>query len=231
MSALIRHETLTHGAGIRDYGVPRSGHARAPEQIETAADAGNSPELVALEREVARLRRQLQDNEESQREALKNAVTEAVDEARRGFSRDEAAALKILEEGVRDAAARMRDRLSSLDSLALVMCETVLEKLLGEGGHSQDLLTRAITAQMTGLRRQTVLAIHVSATDFPNDGALQKLRGAIGDARIEPKTDLALARGECRIDVRLGHIELSLTRHWQAIGAELRRMAQTGGAP
>lgn len=230
MSALIRRETLAPDARIREYGAREAAPIRKDREVEPVAPSvSKPPELVALEREVESLRRQLDDGETRHREALETAVREAVAEVRRSFIRDENAALELLEASVKEATTQVRERISKLDSLALVMCETVLQKLLGDGVRSPDFLVRAIAAQMAGLRRQTVLAVNVNTTDFPNEAALHKLRGALSDAHIV--ADPSLQRGECRIDLRLGHIELSLPRHWQAISDELRRMAVSGGPP
>lgn len=224
MSALIRQ--ATPDTRIRDLGIhPLTAvHAQSQGDIETPS-IDRAPEIVALEREVASLRRQLEESEARHRIDRESAIADA--QAR--FARDETAALAILEAGISAANAQMRERLSTLDSLALVMCETVLQKLLGDGARAQDFLTRAIAAQMAGLRRQTVLHVNVSAIDFPNDTALQKLKATLGETRIS--ADAALPRGECRIDVRLGHIELSLPQYWQALSEELRRMAIAAGPP
>ena len=144
------------------------------------------------------------------------------------IDRNRADYLALLEQGVSNALAHARTRVDSLEQLALLLAETALEKVFTPTSDYRELTTRAIARQLTQFRRNAMLRIAVSERDFPEHRALEALGARLG-ANVVMAADPQLPAGACHIDLRLGHIEISLVEHWDALKAELRRLA--GGAP
>jgi flagellar biosynthesis/type III secretory pathway protein FliH len=193
---------------------------------ETAPAGRPSPRdllVEALEREVEELKANLAQADENQKQEIENARTEGRKEAEAQFARAEEKRLALLEAGIQAAKDDFRDKSSELEALALLLCEVALENVFERSIDMRELVTGAIDRQMSAVRREMVLGIHVSADDFTED-ALEPLR-----ARMAPMLvaiDGGLSCGEARIDLRLGHIDLSLPRYWQDLKVQLQTLAE-----
>ncbi|MET0182992.1 MAG: hypothetical protein ABW199_08925 [Caulobacterales bacterium] len=184
-----------------------------------------NPEIAALEREVARLQKDFDARAEREAEALAEARASAKRDAETAFVRDEAQALAALKAGIADALQKADAQIKSLETLSLAIGETALQTAFAEPRHYQDMVGRAVQAQIGALRRETVLAVQVSAADFRDDMALRKLRETLGGGKLELRADPVLPAGACRIDVRLGQIEFSLPKHWEKLKSHLQSLA------
>lgn len=196
---------------------------------ESAAGEAADPRLAELEATIESLTQALQKANVQHAQALAAARKEAREEAAEAHRRDEAKALAALETGIDAALKSAREELTALESLALVLCETALEATFGQRDDDRERTCRAIERQLAALRQGMVLAVAVSTADFPDPEALAGLGARLGAVKIEG--DPALAQGEARIELRLGRLELSLTRHWDALRAELRSMVEKGSSP
>lgn len=217
MSGLIK------GSGAPSDMVARV-HWRALE--ETAAGGAPDPRICELEATIEGLKQTLQKTHAQHVQALADARKEAREEAAEAHRRDEAKALAALESVIMAALASAREELTALENLAPVLCETALESTFGQRDDYRERVSRAIERQLEVLRQGAVLAVAVSMVDFPNPEALSGLEARLGAVKIEG--DAALAQGEVRIELRLGHIELSIAKHWDALRTELRRMVDGG---
>jgi hypothetical protein len=68
-----------------------------------------------------------------------------------------------------------------------------------------------LARQLRQLRREAVVAIHVSREDFPHDAALAAMVDKAGTGSLAVTASADLPAGECRIDLQLGSC-----RHRQA---------------
>ena len=187
--------------------------------------AARRPEIVALEAELAALKQGLADAEARRQEALLAARAEAAEEATAAYRRDDAAALATLESALEEATRSLNTRIDSMETLALLLCETALAKIFGDTNDYTDLVARALQLQLAGLRREAVIAASVSAEDFPDAASLVALEARLGANNLSLRRDHQLGKGACRLDLRLGHIELSIPDHWQELQALLRQLA------
>jgi flagellar assembly protein FliH len=201
-----------------------------PGEASSPPAPQRDPLIVALEQEVEELRADLKQAQDTITKAAEDARAQGRKDAEAAFTRDEAKGLALLEGAIETAASEAKAKIAKLDALALLLCETALENAFDRSGDFRDLLTRAIAKQMNGLRREMVLAVHVSPRDFPDEAALGRLQEKLGPNALAIERDDALEAGACRIELRLGHIEIALPLYWRELKAKLRGAA-TEAAP
>ena len=78
-----------------------------------------------------------------------------------------------------------------------------------------------IARNLAAFRRDAVIAISVSAQDFPD---LSVAASVLGGATV--RSDPDLASGSARIDARLERLDLDLDTEWARIAATLDSMAE-----
>jgi type III secretion protein L len=196
--------------------------------IQAAPASAGDPRIEALERQNGELRAALAAQRSESQKAVAAARAEGERQGR--AAADEAVAKRVaaLGKGVEEAVAAWSDRLAGLEGLAASLARAALAKLFDDQeGHSR-FVAAVIARQMRLLRRDSLVAIRVSALDFPDDRAVAALasEGATGSVRIVADSDLASA--ECRIDLQLGHIDVGVGTQWAQLAALLDELAAAG---
>jgi flagellar biosynthesis/type III secretory pathway protein FliH len=228
MTSLIKRGEFSSGA-IRALAPSRLEEDFLLEQLADEAPAPfRDPELSALERRAAALERELEETRASLASRIEAARTEGRQEAALAHKRDDAKALATLEAAAKSSLERLDERLVAIEAFALLMSETALQKVFAGAQDFRDLMSRAVKRQVDQLRAETVLGVNVSASDFPDEASLQKLAASLGAGRVAIARDAKLPRGEARIDLRLGRIELSLPEHWASLQTLLRSLPGSG---
>lgn len=224
MTSLIRQQDTRDVRPIRSLDWPTG---RASDQTSACSPPGSdrSREADALRSEAEVLSLKLAEAEARQREAVEAARAQGAREASLAHARDDAKALELIAEGIRTAIVRFDSQLAASQGLAALLCQTALEKVFSDPKADCERTTRAIHRQVSGLRRESVLGIRVSAKDFTDERALAALSNSIGGSSILIERDPRLGHGECHIDLRLGHLELSLSQHWAELQTLLQRLS------
>lgn len=141
--------------------------------------------------------------------------------AREEFEDSRAEALSLLEDGIVHAAAVLADALKSFETLALQAAMQALQILVDDVGDYRKLLRAAIAQQVAALESETIIAITVSRSDFPDSSELAALEAQL----VGPKRTLTLSdemdAGSCHIALKLGTIEFDMRRSWDEISAIL----------
>lgn len=203
--------SLLRGSGERTQSVEwaaRPADMRAPD-----------PVIDNLERELTDLRATLASTQKEHEAELDAARLEGRESARAEFVRDDKARLDMLAKSLKAAASALDAKIERTEALALILCETALQNIFEDKTLYGELIARALQTQLNQLRREMVVAARVSQADFPNVSALQDIAASIRPHRIE--LDETLAAGACEIELKLGHIELSVPRYWADIKALL----------
>ncbi|MBC7768227.1 MAG: hypothetical protein H7124_05520 [Phycisphaerales bacterium] len=214
MSTLIRPGQISNAALV-------SAPQWRPLSQATAADA--EPVLTAEQIRIQDLEEALAQQRIAHIDDLKRERSEAKNEAEAAFKRDETASLAALEKCLSTAAESLARRIGDLEALAPLLCEIALEGVLARAEDYGDLVERALERQLADIRGESVLKVAVSGADFHDDNALSAMTGRHPGLRIE--RDAMLPAGSCRIDLRLGQIELSLPNHWRDLQTRLRTLA------
>lgn len=214
MSGVLRGEDAERVSRTLDW---------PPLHRATSDQPIGDPEIAALTRRVSELTATIERQAEDHKSALANTRREAADEARRQFERDETRAFEALDIALQHASAAHDQALTDLERLAPAMCEIVLEKIFGDVEKDRERITAAIAKQVASLRRESATSIIVSAADFSDEAALAALQQRLPSLTVRAASDLA--RGECRIGLTLGHVELSIEAFRAAVTAQLREWA------
>ena len=185
--------------------------ARAPEPSEAElALAAATHEIERLQAALAEMRKRAPEAEALAHEAgRQRGLEEAADETDR--------LIAAVCAGVGHASAAWNDRLAELDALAAMLAQASLSKLFGDAPDLTELVTRSIRQRTQTLGRESVVSIRVSGADFPDDAARDALRSAIATGSSELVIDPSLTTGECRLDLKLGSIDIGVASQWRAL--------------
>lgn len=216
MTVLIK--AAAAGGNVRPIAVVRPVPAG---RADAAAAAPEEKPLSPLERENGELRDALAAARDAADEAAGAARELGRKEAVEQFRRQDQERLDALERGVAAALCEWRDRLAALDRLAPLLAQAAMAKLFDRCEDYTDLVTRSISRQLSNLGREAVVAIHVSGEDFPDAAALADLREDAGAGVLDVLPDADLAAGECRMKLRLGHLDIGVPSQWRELSALL----------
>jgi flagellar biosynthesis/type III secretory pathway protein FliH len=185
------------------------------------------PEIEALQREREDLTKALAKAQSQIIAESESAYARGKADGQATFERNEAERLQALEAALATLVEEGRAQFKHIERLALLLCETSLEAVFDRYGDLKELTTRAIGHQMRGLRRETILSLRVSASDFPDETVLSDLEQRLGlqGSQVRLESDAKMEAGEGVIVLRLGHVEISLPEHWLSLQGALRAMA------
>lgn len=216
--------TMVIKAGVAEAAVRPLAMRRASRPVAEAAVVADA-RIGELEEENARLREALEKALDAAADAAAKARESERKEAVEAARGEAAKRLEALDQGLAAALAAWQEALAGLDRLAPLIARTALSKLFEPSEDQAELVGRAIARQMAGLRRETALRLRVSAADFADDAALGALRERAGAGRLDIVCDPDLASGECRLDLALGHVELTPAAQWRELAALLESLA------
>lgn len=194
------------------------------DPVEPAPKTGADPRIEAVERENEELRAALAAQRTESQKAV--AAARAEGERQGKAAADDAVAKRIaaLGKGVEEAVTAWHDRLAGIDGLSAALAKAALAKLFEVHEHS-GFVAAVIARQMRLLRRDSLVAIRVSADDFADDRALAALAAEAGTGSVQLIADADLAPAECRIDLQLGHIDIGVGTQWAQLAAFLDGLA------
>jgi flagellar biosynthesis/type III secretory pathway protein FliH len=215
MSALIKSNGGRTGDPVLAWSRACSPVALVPEPHEA--------ECIALREEVAQLGAALVAAKADRERAVEQARGEGREAGLAEAVRDDAERHVLLSDGIEAAARSLSERLDNLEQLAPLLASAALEKLFGADAPWAAMVEATLVRQLGALRRSSVTAVRVSAWDFAAE-PLAGLCVRLGDPALDLSTDPDLAAGECRIECRLGEIDLSVPGQWQTLAALLDRM-------
>jgi type III secretion protein L len=209
------------GASMRQEEAKR--HPPTPNPVELR--------LAAAGEEIAFLKTTLQNMEAAAAEQAAAAREEGRREGLASAANDEEGRVGAIAQAALSAAADVADRLQSLERLALLVAKAALAKVIVPTENQQALVAATINRAMATLEREAVLAIRVSACDFPDEEALAHFsaRASIGTTLV--RCDPEFGSGECRMDLKLGHLDLTLERQWRELTDWFDRLADEDVQP
>lgn len=190
-----------------------------------AAPARSQTELALEEArdEITKLQNALIAARALAEQGRKEALETGRAEGRRAAEDDMARRRGLIEKGIGRAETAWHEKIGGLDTLAAMLARSALASVFGNSTDLTDLVTRAIALRVRGIRRESIVGIRVSPEDFPDTDALDALRTEAGTRSIDIVADAAFSRGECRFDLKLGHIDLGIQSQWR----ELERFLET----
>ena len=226
MSVLIKAEAATFV--VRPFGSAARTAAQEPEPAPLPSVADER--LEAIEQENAVLRRQLEAAAEAERDAEARGRDEGRREADEAARVEDDRRLEALRTGLDGALEKWRERLDALEALAPLIAHAALAKLFDDRDDYAEMATRMVALQIGRMRRDTIVAVHVSPRDFGDEESLAGLAARLGAGELALGRDPALGPGECRIDLRLGHVDVSVPGQWAQLSSLLVQASQEDAA-
>ncbi|WP_147414251.1 hypothetical protein [Sphingomonas gilva] len=162
------------------------------------------------------LRRAGEDAEEAARAAYEEGLKHAAD---RESDRTEA-----LGSGIEEAIVAFSRKLEAIDGLAALLARKALDKMFDGIGDRAAIVEAMLARQLRELRAGCAIAVHVAAKDFGNAADLDRLARTFTSVSTIA-VDERLPAGSCRIDLKLGHLDLSVRERWEQVAAVLDELA------
>lgn len=184
-----------------------------------------SPAEIALDdarEQIARLEAQLVAADEEHRTARDVAYAEGLEEGGKRADDGVERRLALVRETGEAALDVWRARLGEIDILAAMLAQGAMAKVFSPHADLADLVTRAIGAKIARLRVESVVAVRVSNEDFAEPSAVVAVAGG-----AEIICDPLLKSGECRIELRLGEVEVRI----DGLAGELDKFFRSLGDP
>lgn len=188
------------------------------------------PRIDALERDNEELRAALAAQRVESEKAVKAARAEGERLGKAAADDSAEKQLGLIGKGVTAAVDHWQARLQDLDALAPALARAALGKLFDGGGEQVGFVAQVIGRQMQLLRRESLVAVRVSARDFKDEQALAALGEQAGTGSVRLVADGDLESGECRIDLQLGHIDVGAGTQWAEVAAFLDGLAARDGS-
>lgn len=154
------------------------------------------------------------------------AFERGLEEGKRVAAALEQEKLDTLRVSIEKAQHELDDKLTDLQSLSLQIAQLSLSKIIGNADNHAELVARSIQHHCENLSADLLIAIRVSAADFPDPEALALLSKKLG--RSEIVADAQLGSGACIIDLKLGHHDIGIGSQWERLRALYQTMACEG---
>lgn len=196
----------------------------APPVGAAAASAASEPppevlRIAALEAEVDQLREAIAASAADAARAADEARRSGREEGLAAAARSEEERLDCLRGGLAEALVAWRERLDETERLAVLISRGAVEKLVEDQGGQCALVLGAIARQVALLRRDAVVAVQVSAADFPDAAALAEAAAVAGGELLDVNVSADLEAGECRLALKLGFVDIGPRTQWMRLSA------------
>ena len=192
-------------------------------QIEELIDqvALLQEELAAVRDEASVGRILLAEKDAEIQAAVADAAVAGREDGRREGAEAKVEILLALDAAITRTAEQLRADMQSLEPIAIALARAALTKVFGDTPHIDDRIARLVRRQLESLDRAAVLSVTVSANDFSDDDALATLSAAAGLEGLVVQASEALGSGDCRMRLRLGELDVGLSRQWSSLRALL----------
>lgn len=128
-------------------------------------------------------------------------------EGRKAAEDRSAALLRRLDQSLEAAGEDFRRHLATFEQAAAGLAGLALGRVVGDPAGRRSLVVETVQRASAELFAGSVVAVEVSAADFPDVLSLEPLRSEIGREVVVLD---ALESGACRLRLRLGEIDLGL---------------------
>lgn len=178
--------------------------------------------------EISVLTQKLEEAERSTERRVREARSAGYAQGAAAAEQDFNAQSAAIAAAARSASDSFAAHLGRSDQLAVMIAHAALTKVFEDPEGQADRVISAVRRQLTQLRRETVVAIHVSASDFPTEGSRTDAARAVGEAKLVLDADLP--SGGCLIKLKLGELDLGLQGQWRAL-SQILLGASEGAEP
>ncbi|WP_333677804.1 hypothetical protein [Dyella sp.] len=224
MSRLLKASAVT---------LTREHRTALPRQADAAPAVVNESDtaLEKLREQIAALQAQIenlqQEAKHKEATAYERGIKEGQQKAEESIQRKHDKQIEVLTQAVQEASAQFNQTLDALLPLSLDIAEAALSRIIEQPSRYAELIVQTIERQLRNLSSDAVLAIDVSAEDFPAGSAFESELQAIGSRHglaitIKPSA----TAGTCLLQLALGRIDADLSLQRERLAEtfmELRR--------
>lgn len=139
---------------------------------------------------------------------------------------DELERTALLAAAIKNAAVDYQEKLDSLEGLAILLAQTGLDRIFSDHQEMDVLIASAIRHRLELLKQHNIIAVFVSPVDFADDAAVNRLKSAVGDTKLDFQTDRKLGSGDCRLSLKLGEVEIGVKPQLKQLDILLRQLAE-----
>lgn len=180
-------------------------------------------QIMQLTKQVEYLNSQIENIKKTEELKIRVAQEEAVIQAKKDAISDEKSRIELLESNLKLASLNLTNNISELEKLSLAISHTTLSKILGEKHNYQSFMAENIKNNIRKISGKTIIRIAVSSDDFSDENSLSVL--AKNCDNLEFTVDKNLQAGGCKIQLLLGHIDISIDKQWFAISKTFEELA------
>lgn len=141
----------------------------------------------------------------------------------------EAERSEALKVALADIQASLERRIGEERDLAIDIARAALDRLFGDPALYRGMVEETARRHAASLARGTIVALRVSASDFPDPAALAALPSLGNQVRVE--ADPNLDSGACIFDLSLGSLDASLSHQAAVIEAVFDQSLPGRSAP
>ncbi len=196
--------------------------------------ADSDPQLLALEAEIEGRRQKLEAAQIKQDEhdtAINDAYERGLEEGARNVTRQAAASIELLSDGIDRAVAQLAEESRAMEQLAVALARTALTRIFGDRSHCPEMVIEIIHHQLEMLAKDMVLHIDVASADFKDAADHANSFAALEQQGISIQQRDDLASGDCEMRLRLGTLDIGLDQQWSKIRAHLDQLVQEAPHP
>lgn len=218
MSAVIKSESSESRTTVKVLGTiraPKKSKTGPGQSIEKNTQDPRDLKLEELANEIERLRLQATIAEAEQKKAIKASFEDGKKEGLAQSVKDDAQALSLLKSSLANLDEEMSSQLKQVDLIALAIAQAALRKIFENKSNYSELVGALISSHVAQMRSDMICEVVVSASDFPDPVMLDNLKSDLGiKESIAVRAQNNMETGCCRLDLRLGYIDFSLTDYW-----------------
>jgi len=181
-------------------------------------------ELAALRSAVARAEEALAEAEGVHRREVESAREQGRKKGLAEAEDREVERLKLLDKTLSAACDVWGSRLDKIDVLAPQLVRAAIARLFDGADDRAELVTAMLARRMRDLRRDSIVALQVSADDFSDEPALAALAASLAVPQVIASIDPTLTAGQARFALKLGTLDLDLSGEWRKVAAALEAM-------
>ena len=226
MSALLKAGDTRALAAIASLEGPQP----PPRESETPPDSrqvshatSRREEYPGMDAAVAELRAQLRQAAEEADLREEAAYERGTRDGREAAGAEQTEKAEQLAIAIGKAEQLLANRLEECELLSLQVARAALARILGDESRQSALIEETLRHHMGLVKRELVVGIRVSPLDF-DPGDLDRIRESYRSVSIDCDDDLE--SGECRIDLRLGQLDLGLAGQGRRLAELIERLEE-----
>lgn len=228
MSALIKSGNTIDLSAVRALAVLRA---------EKPAVSAVEEERERAGQQVAALQAALQAREAEIRvlhDEIVAAHARGLDEGRlagRSEAEDrQAARVALLERSLEQARGDLGEGIKSLEQLAALLARDCLDVMIGNPEYRTELVSEIVRAQVARVEKSMLIDIKLSPDDFADAQVLAAVAERAGADTRSLSTSPKMTSGACVMTLRLGKMDVGLSRQWGVLREALDEIANRDGS-